>query len=388
MALLCGVDEELDAMPVLNDGILRECGAENFVPADHLLVVSGKNLLDARAEVRLQLFSGFEAMGVHEDFDLGVGAPVFAVTLITTDVHVGIGEETGHFAEKAVDELECGFARGIECCVVDAEFVRDCIRAGRAAEIRITDEPALNVTGHIELGDDADAARGCVGDDFADLLLCVVLTVGAEFSELGVNAAFNAEALVLGEVPVKDVELDGGHSVESAQNVGDRKEVAAGIEHESAPGEAGCVFNVDGWKDVGGTEGLKELKERLHSVEGADVGFGMEGDVMFIDVEGVAFIDVQLGNSLRGDGGNVDGEGGLAGLRRWRFCERDTSACFEAADEAHGGIAEAWAGIAVKGVGERRIDVERAELAFKRGGQGHEVVDEVGRGRQGWLRGD
>src|ERR1035437_8509015 len=130
---------------------------------------------------------------------------------------------------------------------------------------------------------------------------------------------------------MEDIELDGGHSVESAQNVGDRKEVAAGIEHESAPGEAGRVFNVDGGKDVGGTGGLKELKERLHAVEGADVGFGAEGDLMLIDVEGVAFIDVQLGNGLRGDGGDVDGEGWLAAFRGWRLCEGDAGACFEAA---------------------------------------------------------
>ena len=145
---------------------------------------------------------------------------------------------------------------------------------------------------------------------------------------------------------------------------------------------------MDGRKDVGGAGGLKELEERLHAVEGAYVGFGAEGDGAIGDVEGVAFIDVELGNGLRGGGGDVDGEGWLAAFGGWRFCEGDAGACFEAADEAHGGIAEARAGVAVKSVREGWLDVQSAGLAFQREGQGHEGVDEAGCGGLGRLRGD
>ncbi len=38
-----------------------------------------------------------------------------------------------------------------------------------------------------------------------------------------------------------------------------------------------------GGEDVGGAGGLKELEECLDAVEGADVGFGVEGDLAVVD---------------------------------------------------------------------------------------------------------
>src|ERR1035441_6587527 len=80
------------------------------------------------------------------------------IAVVAANVHVWIGKETGHFAEESVDEDISGFASRIEGGIHDAELVGDCVGTGRAAEVWIADQPTLDVTGHVELGDDADAA--------------------------------------------------------------------------------------------------------------------------------------------------------------------------------------------------------------------------------------
>ena len=177
MALFGCVDEELDAMPVLNDGILRESGAEDFVPADHLLVMVSEDFLDAGTEVRLEFDGCLVAVGGHECLNLRVGAPLFTVALVAANVHIGIGKETAHFVEEGVEKFEGGLSSGVEGSILNAEAIGDGIGAGGTAEVWIADKPALDVAGHVELGDDADAARGGIGDDFADLVLGVELAV-------------------------------------------------------------------------------------------------------------------------------------------------------------------------------------------------------------------
>ena len=103
----------------------------------------------------------------------------------------------------------------------------------------MADEPGAGVAGHVELRHDADAAGAGVGDDVPGLFLGVVEAIGAGGSELGKELALDAEALILGEVPVEDVELHGGHGVEVALDDVDRLEVAADVDHQAAPAEAG-----------------------------------------------------------------------------------------------------------------------------------------------------
>ncbi len=68
----------------------------------------------------------------------------------------------------------------------------------------------------IEFRHNANTALAGICDDFASLLLRVEEAVGAHSGQLGEDLALDAEALIVGQVPVEDVELYGGHSVERA----------------------------------------------------------------------------------------------------------------------------------------------------------------------------
>src|SRR5262249_61411112 len=91
------------------------------------------------------------------------------------------------------------------------------------------------MTGHIELGHYADSAVAGIGDNFPDLILSIVESVRTHFSEVGVPPAFDAESLIVGQVPVQDVEFYRRHSVQcSLHNIG-RFEMAGNVDDEALP---------------------------------------------------------------------------------------------------------------------------------------------------------
>ena len=102
------------------------------------------------------------------------------------------------------------------------------------------------MAGNIELGDHADAAVARVFNHVADLVLGIEIAVRAHLLELGIELTFHAKALIVGEVPVKHIELHGGHGVEVALDDFEGHPVARHIQHQAAPGEARAVFDVDG----------------------------------------------------------------------------------------------------------------------------------------------
>ena len=78
--------------------------------------------------------------------------------LVAADVQVLVREQRGHLADQFVDEGVDGFVGRVERRVVDAEGMDDLVGAGRAGEFGIADHPGRAMAGHVELGDDADAA--------------------------------------------------------------------------------------------------------------------------------------------------------------------------------------------------------------------------------------
>src|SRR5581483_4287016 len=83
----------------------------------------------------------------------------------------------------------------------------DLIWPRRAAEFGVTDQPARRVPWDVEFRDDADAPVGGVSDDVALLILPGVELVGPEQVEFRIPAGFDAEALIINQVPVQHVEL-------------------------------------------------------------------------------------------------------------------------------------------------------------------------------------
>ena len=159
---------------------------------------------------------GLHAAPALEGLDPRVTVPRAAVDLVAAHVQVRVGEQRGHLADEAVEERVELLARGIHAMVVEAELALDLVRPGRARQLGMSDEPAPRVARHVELRHDADAAVARVLEDLARFLGRVEVPVRAQAVKPREARALDAEPLVLGQVPVQDVELHRGHAVQVA----------------------------------------------------------------------------------------------------------------------------------------------------------------------------
>src|SRR5213076_516304 len=114
-------------------------------------------------------------------------------------------KKRGHLAQEGVKKLVGLVARRIERRFKNAGAAFNFERAGSTAHLWITNQPTGAVTGNIKLGHYSNAAVTRVGNDLAHLVLCVEEAVGTKRMELGKFFTLDAKALVLGEVPMKDV---------------------------------------------------------------------------------------------------------------------------------------------------------------------------------------
>ena len=213
-------------------------------------------------------------------------------------MHVRVWKEGGHLRKEALDEDIGLVPGGVERDFRDAKFTADTVGSDPTGELGVGDEPGRGVAGHLKLGHYANAPRAGVGDKVADLVLRVEEPIRAKAGELGVELGLDAEALVFGEVPVKDVELHGSHGVEVALEDRDRFKMAAAVDHQTSPAKTGRVVNRHGGEDVAADPGLDELKESLQAVQGANRGSGGEMDSLGRNGDAIGLVLVQSLNSL------------------------------------------------------------------------------------------
>ena len=109
---------------------------------------------------------------------------------------------------------------------------------GRAGQLRIADEPARRMTGHVQLGHDTDPAVTGEHHDLPDLCLRVEHAIGPGLMQLREDLALHAEALIIAEMPVQHVELDRGHRVEVALDDLGGDPVPLSVDEQTAPREA------------------------------------------------------------------------------------------------------------------------------------------------------
>ena len=123
---------------------------ENFVPADHALVVLAENARKALIEVRLQGAVVLQPSFLLERSNGSAGVPLLGRHFVAADVPVGVGKKIFHFADEAVEEAKGFFIRGVERGIEDAELANDAVRPGRSGQSRVADKPGRRVTGHVE----------------------------------------------------------------------------------------------------------------------------------------------------------------------------------------------------------------------------------------------
>jgi hypothetical protein len=98
--------------------------------------------------------------------------------------------------------------------------------------------------GHVELRHHANATFGGIGNDLARLILRIEEPVRTHLMQLGKFLAFNPEALVFGEVPVKHIELDRGHRIQIPLEHLYRLVVTRDINQKTAPGKAWLILDL------------------------------------------------------------------------------------------------------------------------------------------------
>src|SRR5436305_14942973 len=97
------------------------------------------------------------------------------------------------------------------------------------------DQPRGRVSRNVELRHDTYAALSGVRDNFARLVLRIEKTVRAHLMKLRKLLALDAKALIFSQVPVQDIELDGGHRVQVALQDLHRLKVSPDINQKPTP---------------------------------------------------------------------------------------------------------------------------------------------------------
>jgi hypothetical protein len=102
--------------------------------------------------------------------------------------------------------------------------------------------------------------------------------------------AFDPEALVFGQVPMQDIELNRRHCIEIPFEDVDRLVVAPYVNKKTPPGKAGTVINLDSGDEVTVAVTFKQLLESLEAPQDADRGWGLKNCLPLRYLKRVGFV--------------------------------------------------------------------------------------------------
>ena len=111
-------------------------------------------------------------------------------------------------------------------------------------------QPARAVSRNIKLRHNANAAIASVSDDLSDLILRVIVAVRSKLMQLGKLLALDTKALILGEMPVKNIQLHRGHRVEIAFEHFHGLEVTSDVDQQAAPRKPRLIVDLNSPKKV------------------------------------------------------------------------------------------------------------------------------------------
>jgi hypothetical protein len=118
-----------------------------------------------------------------------------------------------HLTNKLVEEAIGAFPGGIKIDAIHSKFMNEGVRSRQARQLWIADKPGVRVRRHIKLRQHANAAISRVGDYVANLSLRVKMAVRSQFLQAREPVTLHAKALVVGQVPMKDIEFDYRHCI-------------------------------------------------------------------------------------------------------------------------------------------------------------------------------
>lgn len=95
--------------------------------------------------------------------------------------------------------------------------------------------PGFSVSRSIDFGDNSHSSRFGIGNDGLKVVLRVDSSNASGLTEFGDCRDIHGEGVLVGDVPMKDVELGVHHHVDGSLDGGDWEEVAGCIDHQSSP---------------------------------------------------------------------------------------------------------------------------------------------------------
>ena len=257
------------AAPCLNNHVGRQLRAQHFIPTDASLAMPRKNLSNSGGEIALQLARLRDPSFTHECFDVRHALPRSRMHFVTTDVHEFVRKQRRNFRKQCVEKHIGFLARRIQTAAADTELLaqlpvlRQCLgqRREQGRELRIAHQPTLAMARHIQLGNHANATFIRVAHQVTNIILGIELTVTSSASQARQRNALQAKTLIVAEVQVQHVELQGRHTIQHAQQIANRQEMARRVEHHAAIGKARGVVD-SAFRNLASVD---ELQQRFNS---------------------------------------------------------------------------------------------------------------------------
>src|SRR5207237_5814029 len=245
----------------------RETALEDLVPSDEATPALREPRIEVADEPRLQLVLVLEAFLLHALLRGRSAPPLGLRALVAADVDELRREELEHFVEDVFEKAK-HVVRDTQHVICDAPVREYLDGLAGVPELGICRDRGHGVPRHLYLRHDGDPALGRVTYDLADIVLRVetavwfagelaegrilrsrsghrVLAECADGGQLRVLLDLDAPALVLGQMPVEDVELVQREEIDVLEDEFLRHEVAAHVEMAPAPGEARPILDLE-----------------------------------------------------------------------------------------------------------------------------------------------
>ncbi len=293
VAVLRHLPQRVLALPGLDQNAFRQVGMVDLVPADHLPVMLLKDRLQFTVEVRLQRVAVRQPVVAHKLLNGRVRFPLGVIHLVTADMQIRIGEDRRQFANHRVSKgVGCLFC-GIQHRLQHAPVALHCVWPRGAHQLRIGYGNRRGVARHVDLRHHADTALGGVAHHLTHLFRRVEQPVAGKLRQLRIALRAETPALVVGQVPVQDVELRRGHAVDLTFDIRQRDKVTRRVEQQPTPREARRIFNGDPRQRGVFRAVLHQLEQRFHGAQRAEAGVSGDIDAVGVYREPIAFIAVR-----------------------------------------------------------------------------------------------
>ncbi len=240
---------------------------ENLIPENQFALVCLRLCSNVFHKFLVEIELKVAVVGRTDAVKLGFASvilfPFCCGAFVTSEMQVSVGEQGNELIDHILGKLHC---RGIgnihnvgAYSLHNPDFVW--IFGVACENFRICGNSSLSMSRYVDFRYHFNETVFGVSDNFLDIFLGIVAGVRdsvrsvctpaersassgcANFGQLRIFLDFDSPALVFGEVPVEAVHFIKRHHVNDSLYLVFAENVTSFIKHESAPSEAGSIFN-------------------------------------------------------------------------------------------------------------------------------------------------